>query len=103
MLSRILLVDDEQDFLESLERGLYLGGFHNILMESDPTKAAELIKQGDPIDIAIIDITMPKMSGVELLDIICLSVQREREEKRKSDSMAERRRNGASSTTISLC
>ena len=70
MLSRILLVDDEQDFLESLERGLYLGGFHNILMESDPTKAAELIKQGDPIDIAIIDITMPKMSGVELLDII---------------------------------
>jgi len=70
MLSRILLVDDEQDFLESLERGLLISGFRNIRTESDPRKAAALFQQGEPVDIALIDITMPGMTGIELLDII---------------------------------
>ena len=70
MLSHILLVDDEQDFLDSLERGLFISGFRNIQAESDPRKAAFLFQQGESIDIALIDITMPGMSGIELLDII---------------------------------
>lgn len=70
MLSRILLVDDEQDFLESLQRGLVLSGFQNIYIECDPQKAAVAIRQGKMFDIALIDITMPNMSGVELLGII---------------------------------
>ncbi len=70
MNSHILLVDDEQDFLESLERGLLISGFRNIRAESDPRKAAHLFQQGEPVDIALIDITMPGMSGIELLDII---------------------------------
>jgi two-component system response regulator AtoC len=70
MLSHILLVDDEQDFLESLERGLLISGFRNIRAESDPRKAAILFQQGEPVDIALIDITMPGMNGIELLDII---------------------------------
>ncbi|MBV5317641.1 MAG: sigma-54-dependent Fis family transcriptional regulator [Desulfobulbaceae bacterium] len=70
MQSRIFLIDDEQDFLESLERGLLLSGFRNIRAESDPRKAAALFQQGESADIAIIDITMPGMTGVELLDRI---------------------------------
>ena len=70
MLSRILLVDDEQDFLESLERGLFVSGFRNIRAERDPRKAAVLFQQGEPVDIALIDMTMPGMTGIELLDII---------------------------------
>ena len=70
MLNRILLVDDEKDFLESLERGLYISGFRNIRTESDPRKAALLVQDGEPVDIALIDITMPGMSGLELLDSI---------------------------------
>jgi len=70
MLSHILLVDDERDFLESLERGLLISGFSNIRAESDPKNAALLIQNGEPIDIALIDITMPGMDGVELLNII---------------------------------
>ncbi len=70
MLTHILLVDDEQDFLESLERGLLISGFQNIRAESDPRKAAVLFQQGEPVDIALIDITMPGMSGIELLEII---------------------------------
>lgn len=70
MLCRILLVDDEQDFLESLERGLLLCGFRNIRSEIDPKKAAALMQQGEQVDIALIDYTMPGMTGIELLDSI---------------------------------
>lgn len=70
MLSHILLVDDELDFLESLERGLLMNGFQNTRAESDPHKAAMLFQDGQPIDVAIIDITMPGMTGIELLDVI---------------------------------
>ena len=70
MLSRILLVDDEQDFLDSLRRGLVLNGFTDIRAESDPRQAAATIQQGEPIDIALIDIAMPNLSGLELLDLI---------------------------------
>ncbi|MGD9974073.1 MAG: sigma-54-dependent transcriptional regulator [Desulfatirhabdiaceae bacterium] len=69
MLTRILLVDDEQDFLESLERGLLISGFKNIRAESDPRKAALLFQSGEPVDLALIDISMPGMSGIELLEI----------------------------------
>jgi len=67
MLSHIVLVDDEQDFLESMERGLLISGFRNIRTESDPEKAVELFCRAEPVDVAILDITMPKMSGIELL------------------------------------
>jgi DNA-binding NtrC family response regulator len=70
MLSNILLVDDEKVFLESLERGLFLSGFKNIRAENDPRKAAALVQQGEHADIALIDITMPGMTGIELLDHI---------------------------------
>lgn len=70
MNAHILLVDDERDFLESLERGFLISGFKHIRAESDPRKAALLFQQGEPVDIALIDITMPEMSGIELLEII---------------------------------
>jgi two-component system response regulator AtoC len=70
MQSRIFLIDDEQDFLESLERGLLISGFRNIRTESDPRTAAALLQQGEVVDVAIIDITMPGMTGIELLDLI---------------------------------
>lgn len=70
MLCNILLVDDEHAFLKSLERGLLISGFRNIRAENDPLKAATLVQQGEPVDIALIDITMPGMTGVELLEQI---------------------------------
>ncbi|MDD2463173.1 MAG: sigma-54 dependent transcriptional regulator [Desulfobulbus sp.] len=70
MLSRVLLVDDEKDFLESLERGLLISGFRFIRAETDPRKALDLFHHGEAFDIAILDITMPGMSGTELLSQI---------------------------------
>jgi DNA-binding NtrC family response regulator len=70
MNNKILIVDDEIDFLNSLVRGLRTAGFKHIIPESNPDMAAQLVQQVTDIDVALIDITMPEMSGIELLDII---------------------------------
>ena len=67
---RIIAVDDERDFLESVRRGLLTSGIKNVRTEADPLKAASAIYEGQVFDIALIDISMPDMSGVELLEVI---------------------------------
>lgn len=66
----ILVVDDESDFLESVRRGLLHSGFKNVKLEIDPVKAATLFEEGITFDIVLIDITMPEMDGVSLLERI---------------------------------
>ncbi len=70
MDNRIIVIDDEQDFLDSMRRGLITSGLKNLRIESDPAKAAAAIKNGETFDIALIDITMPGMDGIELLELI---------------------------------
>lgn len=70
MDNRIIVIDDEQDFLDSMRRGLITSGFKNIHMEGNPQKAAAAFKNGEAFDIALIDITMPGMDGLELLEVI---------------------------------
>jgi len=66
----VIIVDDDPDFLESIQRGLTISGFKNISSYQNPLEAAHLIKKGKDIDIVMIDITMPGMSGIELLELI---------------------------------
>lgn len=70
MQSSIIVVDDEQDFLDSVLRGLVTAGFKSVKTEIDPLNASHLFKNGDIFDIALIDITMPGMNGIELLEVI---------------------------------
>ena len=70
MAKRILIVDDEQDFLDSLKRGLLTAQMQDVLVESDPLRAAEFFRQGGAVDVSLIDVTMPGMSGVELLELV---------------------------------
>jgi two-component system response regulator AtoC len=70
MDNRILVVDDERDFLESVSRGLITAGYKNVVIEADPRKAAAHFEQGQQFDIALIDITMPEIDGIELLETI---------------------------------
>ena len=70
MNKRIIAIDDEQDFLESIKRGLITSGFKNVTIEEDPIRAASHFSKGEDFDIALIDISMPGMDGVELLQAI---------------------------------
>jgi two-component system response regulator AtoC len=70
MNSTILVVDDERDFLESVKRGLVISGYKNLRLLADPLEAARLVEGGETYDIALLDITMPGMNGMELLERI---------------------------------
>ena len=65
----IVAVDDDPDFLESIQRGLIVSGFKNISVYQDPLVVANLIEKGNDFDLALIDITMPGISGIELLEL----------------------------------
>jgi len=66
----ILVIDDELDFLDSVRRGLVTSGFRDVRLEADAKKAAALFDMGAAIDLALIDVTMPEMDGVALLEQI---------------------------------
>ena len=70
MSEMILVVDDEMDFLDSVKRGLIGAGIRDVRAESDPRVAAFSVQQGDRYAVALIDITMPWINGVQLLEII---------------------------------
>jgi len=71
---RIMAIDDEQDFLDSIKRGLITCGFKDVTLEKDPQKAVSSFARGEHADLALIDVTMPGMSGVEVLEAIkCVS------------------------------
>ncbi len=70
MTGRILIVDDDWDFLELMKARLTGAGFQHVRIEDDPLKAAVLIQTGEVFDIALIDMTMPEMNGLELLDLV---------------------------------
>ena len=68
MQSRILVIDDELDFLDSIRRGLITSGYRNVELEADPIIAVQQLESGEIYDVALIDITMPGLSGIELLE-----------------------------------
>jgi DNA-binding NtrC family response regulator len=66
----IIAIDDDQIFLKSIRRALITSGFTSVRLEPDPEKAVSVFKQGEPFDIALIDVSMPGMHGLELLEVI---------------------------------
>lgn len=68
MQSRILVIDDEHDFLDSIRRGLITSGYRNVVLEADPMVVSQQLEAGELYDVALIDITMPGLSGIELLE-----------------------------------
>ena len=63
---KLLLVDDETPARERLKTVLGDIGFRGEILEADHAVAAWLKLQQQPIDIVILDINMPEMSGIEL-------------------------------------
>ena len=65
---KILLVDDEQDFAEANRRVLVKMGY-DVVAETSVADALELFRLGaDLFDLAILDMFMPDMNGLELAE-----------------------------------
>jgi DNA-binding NtrC family response regulator len=65
---KLMLVDDEEDFLDSLARRLGKRDF-DISTATEGKQAISLAKK-EKFDVAILDMKMPGMDGMELLGIL---------------------------------
>ncbi len=65
---RILIADDEKDFVEMLKERLKLGG-HLVDVAYNGKEALDLIKL-KTYDVAFLDHNMPEMTGLELIKYI---------------------------------
>jgi len=71
----LLIVDDEENQRRTLSIGLRLEGFDVVVAGSSPEALQVLASSSPPVDLALIDLMMPGMSGFEVLSHV-----REREE-----------------------
>ncbi|MBI3873692.1 MAG: response regulator, partial [Arcobacter sp.] len=63
---KILILDDEKDILNVIERFLDRRKLVDVVTSTHPLEAIELIKNGD-FKMLLTDIMMPEMNGVEVL------------------------------------
>jgi len=68
MKTRILLVDDEKEFVETLAERLRTRGFH-VTEAYNGDEALEILKEYN-FDVTILDVQMPGMDGIEALAAI---------------------------------
>ena len=65
MEAKVLLVDDEQDFLETLSNRLEMRGLKVSAVTSGEQAVAKAEKEG--FDLIVLDLAMPGMDGLETL------------------------------------
>lgn len=61
---RIMIIDDDKDFLAELKETLALCGY-DIIVANDPSSALGIIKSAKP-DVLLLDLKMPYKSGFQL-------------------------------------
>lgn len=66
---KVLVVDDDKNMLETLNRGLIFVDNVEVTLSESPLEAIEIIKR-EKIHIVIADISMPEMDGIKLLETI---------------------------------
>jgi DNA-binding NtrC family response regulator len=70
--STILIVDDEPDYLELLQGILHQEGYESVLTEKNPLNVLPILNEKN-IDLIILDVYMPQLNGLELLEKVCFS------------------------------
>jgi len=73
---KILIVDDEKSLVEFIESVLVTKG-HKVSTAYDGQEALRKLSHGDP-DLMLLDVSMPKMGGMELYSQICTRYGRSR-------------------------
>jgi DNA-binding NtrC family response regulator len=68
MAIRVLLVDDEQSFVETMQKRLAVRRLDVRMANSGPAALEELAK--DPADVVVLDVKMPGMDGIEAIRAI---------------------------------
>lgn len=66
---RVLIVDDDRDVLESINAAFRAEGADTVLA-TDGNEAVRQCQQGDPPDLVILDMMLPKRSGFLALERI---------------------------------
>jgi DNA-binding response OmpR family regulator len=64
--AKIMIVDDDREFLEELKETLDLNGFE-VIGVNDSTKVKEMVKNTKP-DVIMLDLKMDDMSGFEVAE-----------------------------------
>jgi DNA-binding NtrC family response regulator len=70
MSHRIIVVDDDRDYLELVRSRLSATGFPSVEIFDDPLAAAAAFEAHGAFDAALIDLSMPEMDGQALLGMI---------------------------------
>ena len=65
---RVLIVDDERDIRDLLGRLLSEHGFE-VAVAEDGIEALKKVRRNEP-DVLVLDISMPKLNGIELLKFV---------------------------------
>ena len=65
MGKKVLICDDEEGIRESLK--LILGEHYELIVVDSGEQALHMLKNSDDIGVALFDIKMPKINGMELL------------------------------------
>ena len=63
---KILIIDDEQDILDVLERFFARKSKFETVVCSNPVQALDMVKNGN-FSLVLTDIMMPEMNGIEVL------------------------------------
>lgn len=65
MSKKILICDDEEGVRESLK--LVLGDYYELVVTTEGAQCLDCLRNGKDIGVALLDIKMPKMNGLEIL------------------------------------
>jgi CheY-like chemotaxis protein len=68
-MARILVLDDDRDILRIIQLRLEKNG-HVVVGVDSPQKALELVLAGELPDVVVLDISMPEISGLEVLQTL---------------------------------
>jgi CheY-like chemotaxis protein len=65
MKKRILLVDDEPDFTDTMRLVLEADGYYEVAVENDALRALSAAREFDP-DLIVLDVMMPEVDGTDV-------------------------------------